>query len=339
MTAHRSPIPPTDHPALERELHALLQRRAGAAGDLGELKAIALRLGLVQGTARPRFHAPQLVIFAADHGLAAEGVVERLDGAATVARLLAGRLPLAAFARLQDVALTVVDCGIAEAVAPHPRLLPRKIAHGSRSARMGTAMSPAQAQAGMRAGMELADALPGNVLMCAGLGAGGLECGALVIARLTGTDVETLVERGPAALDPQAQARRMMVLHTALERHRALRHPVEVLAAFGGHDMTTMVGAMLVAASRRHLLVLDGMAACAAFLVASRLAPEIRPYGLFCHSRDHRGLQRAQQLLDGSPMLEMGLDTTDGTGALLAWPLLRHAAALLSEVAEGDEPP
>ncbi|WP_054022894.1 nicotinate-nucleotide--dimethylbenzimidazole phosphoribosyltransferase, partial [Piscinibacter sakaiensis] len=247
-------------------------------------------------------------------------------------------LPLSAFAHQAGIGLSVVDCGVAEAVTPHARLVARKIAHGSRSVRLGPAMSVAQAHAGIRAGMELAEALPGNVLMCAGLGAGGFESGALVIARLAATDLRPLVQGGDASPADRV-ARLMVVLQTALERHRAATHPVEVLAALGGHEMSLMVGAMLVAASRRHLVVLDGMAACAAFHVATRLAPETRPYGLFCHSHGHPGLQRAQALLDGGPMLELGLNSQDGTGAVLAWPLIRSAAALLAEVAEPDEAP
>ncbi|MFG5411456.1 nicotinate-nucleotide--dimethylbenzimidazole phosphoribosyltransferase, partial [Piscinibacter sakaiensis] len=247
-------------------------------------------------------------------------------------QLLGGRLPLSAFAHQAGIGLSVVDCGVAEAVTPHARLVARKIAHGSRSVRLGPAMSVAQAHAGIRAGMELAEALPGNVLMCAGLGAGGFESGALVIARLAATDLRPLVQGGDASPADRV-ARLMVVLQTALERHRAATHPVEVLAALGGHEMSLMVGAMLVAASRRHLVVLDGMAACAAFHVATRLAPETRPYGLFCHSHGHPGLQRAQALLDGGPMLELGLNSQDGTGAVLA---CRRGAANGGPAAGGD---
>jgi nicotinate-nucleotide--dimethylbenzimidazole phosphoribosyltransferase len=335
----RLPIPTTANPMLELGLQFKLRRRAEAAGSLGELEAVALRLGMIQGTLRPRFHAPQLVVFAADHGLAVEGVVpaEELTTAQQIGRLLSSRLPLAVFARLQQIALTVVDCGVATPVAPHPRLMARKVAHGSRSARIGAAMSLEQTQAAIRTGMEVADALPGNVLMCAGLGAGGLESGALVLSRLTGTDSRELVDAGDG-MSQDRLARLMVVLHTALDRHQRASGPLEVLAALGGYDIAAMVGAILVAASRRHLIVLDGMAACAALLVATRFAPEVRGYGLCCHSHGHRGLQRAHSLLDAGPLLELGLESVDGIGSTLAWPLLMSAAALLSEVTDTDEP-
>lgn len=338
MTVQRSPIPSTANPMLELGLQYKLRRRAEASGSLGELEAIALRLGMLQGTLRPRFHTPQLVVFAADHGLAVEGVATRQDGstADSVAKLLSARLPLAVFARIQGIALTVVDCGVSKTVSPHPRLLSRKIAHGSRSSRIGAAMSLEQAHAGIRVGMELADALAGNVLMCAGLGDGGLESAALVIARLTHTDVRELVDAGDH-MNQDRLARSMVVLHTALDRHQHVTNPIEILAALGGHDMAAMVGAILVAASRRHLIVLDGMPAYAAWLVAAQLASEIKAYGMCCHSHGHKGLQHAQALLDAGPLLELGLESIDGTGAALAWPLLQSAAALLTEVAEGED--
>lgn len=340
MSMQTSPITSTANPMLELGLQHNLRRRAEVAGSLGELEALALRLGMIQGSLKPRFQSPQLVVFAADHGLAVEGVVshQAQSTADQAGELLAARLPLAVFARIQHIALTVVDCGIAEAMPPHPQLQARKIAHGSRSSRLGPAMSTAQAHAGIRAGMDVADGLPGNALLCAGLGAGGLESASLVIARLTGTDVRELVTSG-TAMNQDQLARLMVVLHTALDRHQQHTHPIEVLAALGGHDIAAMVGAILVAASRRRLVVLDGMPAYAAYLVATQLVPEVKAYGICCHSHAHDGLQRARQLLDASPMLELGLDSIDGTGAVLAWPLFESAAALLSEVAEGRPPP
>lgn len=340
MNVQTSPIASTANPMLELGLQHNLRRRAEAAGSLGELEALALRLGMIQGTLKPRFQSPQLVVFAADHGLAVENVVagQEQSTAECVERLLNTRLPLAVFARLQQIDLTVVDCGIAQAMPTHPHLHARKVAHGSRSARLGAAMSVEQAHAGIRAGMEVADGLPGNVLLCAGLGAGGLESAALVMSRLTGTDVRELVTSG-SGMNHDQLARLMVVLHTALDRHQHLSQPIDVLAALGGHDMAAMVGAILVAASRRHLIVLDGMPAYAAYLVATQLVPEVKAYGICCHSHGHQGLQRARGLLEASPMLELGLDCIDGTGAVLAWPLFESAAALLSEVADSDTPP
>ena len=99
-----------------------------------------------------------------------------------------------------------------------------------------------------------------------------------------------------------------------------------------------LVGVMLVAGSKRHLVIADGMPACAALMVASRIAPAVTDYCVYCRSHNHQGLDQALALFHASALLELGMESTDGTGATLAWPLIRSAAALLTEVAEGEDP-
>jgi nicotinate-nucleotide--dimethylbenzimidazole phosphoribosyltransferase len=339
MSARRSLIAPSANPLLERALREKLQRRADSAGTLGEMEPLAMRLGLMQNTLKPRLVEPQLVVFAADHGIVVDGVAQADEPETPdqVRHLLSGRWPMAIFARSQQIELSVVDCGIAANMAAHDRLLMRKIAHGSRNARTGPAMSVDQAHSAMRAGMEIGDSLRGNALLCAGLGVGSQESAALVLARLTDTPVRELVSRGNLAPETEAQARRIALLQAALTRHRQLADPIEVMAALGGFEIAVMVGVMLVSASKRHLLMIDGIAACAALLLAARIATPVTDYCVFCRSHSHRGLDRALGLFRASALLELGLDSPDGTGATLAWPLVRSAAALLTEVAEGED--
>ena len=338
MAASRSLIAPTSNPLLERSLLEKLARRAEAAGSLGELEPLAVRLGLMQNSLKPRFRDPQLVVFAADHGMAVEGidVAARHQTYQQVQQALSGQLPLAVFARIQQIALTVVDCGVAENIAAHERLLMRKIAHGTRNARITGAMTLDQAHAAMRAGMEIGDTLRGNALMCAGIGVGSHFSAALLLSRLSEAPVQDLLMPGPHTT-PEAMAHLMAIAQGAQGRHRELTEPIEMLAAFGGFEIAMMVGAMLVATSKRHLLMIDGMAACAALMLASRIATPVTDYCVFCRSHGHRGLDKALHLFRASALLELGMDCTDGTGATLAWPLVRSAAALLTEVADGAD--
>ncbi|WP_374365567.1 nicotinate-nucleotide--dimethylbenzimidazole phosphoribosyltransferase [Piscinibacter sp.] len=339
MSVNRSLITPTANPLLEQALREKLQRRSETTGSLGELEPLAVRLGLVQNTLKPRFRAPQLVLFASDHGLAVDGV--GMPGSAStaklVARLLSSQLPVSVFARIQGLELSVVDCGIAEPVAPHARLLARKIAHGTRSSRAAMAMSLDQAHAAIRAGMEIADSLPGNAIACAGVGVGAHESAALVLSRLSDTPLQDFLLSGPA-MPPEDLNHLVNVLSGAQGRHKDAADPVEVLACFGGFEMAMMVGVMLVAGSKRNLVIADGMTACAALMVASRIAPAVTDYCVYCRSHNHNGLDRALSLFQATALLELGMESTDGTGATLAWPLVRSAAALLTEVAEGEDP-
>jgi nicotinate-nucleotide--dimethylbenzimidazole phosphoribosyltransferase len=340
MQPTRSLVSPTSHPQLENELAGMLRRRSAAGGSLGQLEPLALRLGLMQRTLRPHFSDPQLLIFAADHGIAVEGVCP--PGAPPthqiVERLLRGHLPLAGFARAQQLELTVVDCGVAADLHVHDRLLMRKIAHGTRNARLTAAMSADQCQAAMRAGMQLGYRLRGNFSIFASLGVGADFTAALVLSRLTDCPLPDLLCSG--ADMPRSELARLVKLgQAALARHHDAVEPSAVLAAVGGFDIAVMVGVMLVASSRRHVLVVDGLAACAALMAASRIAPAVTDYCVFCRSHGHRGLDQALNLFRASALLELGLDSMDGTGATLAWPMIRCAAALLGEVADDDEPP
>lgn len=339
MSVNRSLIAPTTNPTLEQALKDKLKRRSDTIGALGELEPLAVRLGLIQNTLKPRFRAPQIAMFAADHGLAVDGIAApgRVSTAQLVHSLLTSQLPVSVFARIQGLELSVVDCGVAEAVTPHARLLARKIAHGTRNARVTSAMSLDQAHAAIRAGMEIGDALPGNVVACAGLGVGSNESSALVLSRLTGANVRDLINAGPN-MNQDDLAHLQVVLFGAQGRHKDVTDPVEVLAAFGGFEIAMMVGVMLVAGSKRHLIIADGMAACAALMVAARIAPAVTDYCIYCRSHSHQGLDVALSLFHTTALLELGMESIDGTGATLAWPLVRSAAALLTEVAEGEDP-
>ena len=339
MVPSRSLVSPTTNPLLEQALREKLHRRNEVGGSLGELEPLAVRLGLMQNTLKPRFRDPQMLLFAADHGLAVDGI-HGLNGRNTedqVRQLLANQLPLTVFARSQQLDITVVDCGVAENLPVHDRLLMRKIAHGTRNARVTAAMSVEQARAGMRAGMEIGDKLRGNVAICAGIGVGSHESAALVLARLTDTPVRDLVMSG-LQMDPDELAHLLVIVQGAQGRHRDVTDPVEVLAAFGGFEIAVMVGVMLMAASKRHLIMVDGLPAFAALMLAARIAQPVTDYCVFCRSHSHRGLDRALNLFRASALLELGMESTDGTGATLAWPLVRSAAALLTEVADGEDP-
>jgi len=339
MSVNRSLISPTSNPLLEQALRHKLARRAETTGGLGELEALAVRLGLIQNTLKPRFRTPQIAIFAADHGLAVEGLGRAgQKSTATLAnQLLTSQLPVGVFARIQGLELSVVDCGVSESINPHARLLARKIAHGTRNARVTSAMSLDQAHAAIRAGMEIADSLVGNAVICAGIGVGSQESAALVLSRLSGANLSDLLISSPE-MDQAKLSHMLTVLQGAQARHKDVTDPVEVLAAFGGFEMAMMVGVMLVAGSKRHLIVVDGIPACASLMVAARIAPAVTDYCVYCRSHSHEGLDQALALFHASALLELGMESTDGTGSTLAWPLVRSAAALLTEVAEGEEP-
>ncbi|PND40012.1 nicotinate-nucleotide--dimethylbenzimidazole phosphoribosyltransferase [Paucibacter aquatile] len=333
MSLNQSLISPTANPELEKALRDRVDRHAAIAGGLGELEPLAVRLGLVQNSLTPRFRDPVLALFAADHGLVVDRIGQQWGRSTREQAQLAlqNRLPVSVFARLQGLQLAVVDCGIAESLPPHARLMARKIAHGTRNTRTGPAMTLEQAHAGVRVGMEISDNLPGNVLACASMGQGSAESAALVLSRLMDLPVREFVVSGPDMRQDELN-HILGVLHAAQARHREVSDPMEVLAAFGGFELAVMMGAMLVAASKRHLIIVDGITACAALKLAARIAAPVTDYAVFCRSHVHRGLDEALATFHASALLELGMDSADGTGATLAWPMIRAAAALLTDL-------
>ena len=171
----------------------------------------------------------------------------------------------------------------------------------------------------------------------AGVGVGSHESAAMVLSRMTNTSVRDLVVSGPH-MNKDELNHLLTVLQGAQGRHRDVSEPIEVLAAFGGFEVAVMVGVMLMAASKRHLLMVDGMPACAALMLAARIAQPVTDYCMFCRSHSHLGLDQALNLFRASALLELGMESTDGTGATLAWPMVKSAAALLTEVADGEDP-
>jgi nicotinate-nucleotide--dimethylbenzimidazole phosphoribosyltransferase len=336
--ASRSLVTPTSHVRLEKALLDKVHKRKQDGASLGELEPLAVRLGLMQRTLKPSFFDPQLLIFAADHGIAVDGIggPHELSTHERVRQLIGGGTPLAVFARMQQIELSVVDCGVAQDLPSHDHLLMRKIAHGTRNARLSAAMSVEQAHAAMRAGMEIGDKLRGNAVVLAGLGLASNESAAMLLSRLSDTPVRDLLLQQPQ-LDAPSSAHVQDVVKKTLQRHRAVSDPIEVLAALGGFEIAVMVGVMLMAASKRHLLLVDGMPACAALMLASRIAQPVTDYCVFCRSHPQRGLDKTLSLFQASALMELGLDHTDGTGATLAWPLVRSAAALLSDETAGSD--
>lgn len=338
MSLNRTLIAPTFHPPLEDALRHTLARRAEPGGGLGALEPLAVRLGLIRNSLKPRLRDPQLLVFAADHGLAVDGLgfPGRPTTAQQVQCLLAGRVPLAVFAQLHGWALTVVDSGLADLVPRQGPLLARKIAHGTRNCRVGSAMTFEQAQSAIRAGMEIAEGLPGNVVACAGHGVGSDESAMVLLALLAGLPSAELAAAS-AGEDPAFAEHRRRLVDSVLARHGGISDPVEALAAAGGYEIAMMVGAMLVAASRRSLVVIDGLPACAALRVAAMIASPVTDYCAFARSHTRPGLSLALRHFQATALMDLGLDSADGTGAVLAWPLLRGAAALLTEIAEGEQ--
>jgi nicotinate-nucleotide--dimethylbenzimidazole phosphoribosyltransferase len=306
-------------------------------GSLGRLEALALQMALIHGSPRPWLHAPQLVVFAADHGIAAQGV-SAYPAEVTrqmVGNFLAGGAAVSVLARQHGLNLTVVDCGVAHDFTPQPGLIVAKVAgaeHGTADASRGPAMSLSQVEQAMANGRRIVSNLPGNVLLLGEMGIGNTSPAALLMARLTGHPLAHCVGRG-TGLDDPGLARKQAALQAALTANAVATDPLEVLAALGGLEIATMAGAVLQAAAERRIVVVDGFITTAAVAAAHALAPAVLQRCVFAHASAESGHARWLQHLGVRPLLDLGLRLGEGSGAALAWPLLESACRVLCEMA------
>ena len=344
MTAPLPLLADLADPQLTQALQHKLDHKTKPLGSLGRLEQLALRIGQILGTDSPRLEQPQMVVFAGDHGLAARGVSAFPSDVTwqMVENFLAGGAAVSVLARQHGLALTVVDCGVARDIAPRaavpgqPQLLVRKVAAGTQDASIGPAMTPAQCAQALHNGMDVVQGLPGNALLLGEMGIGNTSVASLLLARLCGVALEDCTGAG-TGLDAAGVARKRAVLAQALAANESAVKPLDALAALGGFEVATLVGAVLQAASERRVIVVDGFITSAAVLVAARLQPHVLQRCVFAHGSAEPGHAHLLAHLvphpQARPLLDMGLRLGEGSGAALAWPLLQSACAVLREMA------
>ena len=328
-------------PELTHALQHKLNNKTKPLGSLGRLEDLALQLGQILGTEHPVLDQPQMVVFAADHGLAARGVSAFPSDVTwqMVENFLAGGAAVSVLARQNALALTVVDCGVKhDFLAGLPMGATRvglqvcKVALGTADSSAQAAMTAAQCQQAIAHGRELVQGLPGNALLLGEMGIANTSAASLLLARLTGLDIAQCTGAG-TGLDAPAVQRKTGILREVLARHPDVHAPLDVLAAMGGLEIATMVGAVLQAAHGRRVVVVDGFIATSAVMVAHALQPLVLQRCIFAHRSGERGHEYMLQHLGVQALLDLGLRLGEGSGAALAWPLLQSACAILREMA------
>ncbi len=328
-------------------VQALLDEKTKPVGSLGVLEQLAHRIACILGTDQPVLQQPQMVVFAADHGLAARGVSAYPVDVTwqMVENFMAGGAAVSVLARQHGVALNVVDCGVARDFAvreqdPHdklpkagqPRLWRRKVAYGTQDCSQGPAMTEQECALAIRNGVELVKQLPGNALLLGEMGIGNTSTASLLLSKLCGIPVAQVTGMG-TGLNAEGVQRKIAVLEEVLAKHADVTEPLQVLAAMGGLEVATMVGAVLQAAAERRVIVVDGFITTSAVLIASRLQPAVLERCVYAHRSGEPGHDLMLKALNGKPLLDWQLRLGEGSGAATAWPLLPSACAILREMA------
>ena len=319
-------------------VQAAIDGKTKPLGALGKIETLAARIARFQKTLKPRADRCRLTIFAADHGMAKSGVSAYPQAVTRqmVLNFLAGGAAANAFATALGAELAIVDAGVAGVPIEHPALISRRLGKGTANALVGPAMSGECLRSGLQTGRTLGAGGTHQVSCFGEMGIGNTSAASLVAAKLLEIPVDGLVGRG-TGLDDAGVARKRRMLRTAAERTEARLGVECALQEYGGFEIAMMTGAMLGASRSGKPVIVDGFIASVAALCALDLEPDAEDTFIYAHRSAEQGHRIVLDALGGEPLLDLDMRLGEGTGALLAWPLVKAAVAMLRDMASFGE--
>jgi nicotinate-nucleotide--dimethylbenzimidazole phosphoribosyltransferase len=339
---------------IKEQLQHKINQKTKPIGSLGLLETVALQIGCIQQTTTPQINQPHIIVFAADHGIAASGNVNPYPQAVTAQMVLnftQGGAAINTFCKQNQIELTVVDAGVNVHFDPALPIKHYKIDNGTNDYTTQYAMTEAQLNKALEKGAELVEEVHSMGCNCIGfgeMGIGNTSSAALIMHHYTGLSMEACVGRGTGANDEQLQLK-IKTLQNAADFHR-LAHTemsaAELMQRVAGFELVMMAGAYIKAYELGMVIVVDGFIATAALYLALKHYHQpqeetktisnksvILNNCIFAHQSNENGHRKMLELINGTPLLQIGLRLGEGTGAALAIPLLRNACAFVNEMA------
>lgn len=322
---------------ITEELTQLINNKTKPLGALGQLEELALQIGEVLGSTHPQLQNPHLVVFAADHGIALEGVSAFPQEVTyqMVLNFLRGGAAINVFCRQHQINLQVVDAGVNADFEANLPLGKYKVAKGTASFLNGPAMSAEQARLCLAHGAAIVAAIAAqgcNVIGFGEMGIANTSSAAVLMSLFCKIPLADCIGRG-TGLDDAQLLNKQTILEQAMSNYTGGNDPLQLMAHFGGFEILQMAGAMLAAGKRNMLVLVDGFIATAAYLCALELDASLKSKAIFCHQSDEKGHTLLLQHLGGKPVLQLQLRLGEGTGCALAYPLLLSAVNFLNEMA------
>ena len=313
-------------------------RLAKPPGSLGRLEEISIQLAGITGRVHNALNKKQLLVFAADNGVVAEGVSSAPQSVTKqqTINLMRGKTGAAVLAKHFGCGLTVCDVGV-NADIYESAVLNRKIAYGTQNICTGPAMTREQTLQAILTGAEIARTVDADVIGVGEMGIGNTTTSSAVLAVLLGADVEAVTGRG-GGITEESFRKKKAVIRTAIEVNRPDRDDVVgVLSKVSGFDLAAMCGAFLGAAAARRPAVIDGLISAAAALCAVRLCPNVHGYLVPSHASFEIGYRLAMEAMDLRPLFDLGMRLGEGSGCPLAFQVLDAACAVINDMATFDE--
>ena len=313
-------------------------RLAKPPGSLGRLEEISIQLAGITGRVHNALNKKQLLVFAADNGVVAEGVSSAPQSVTMqqTINLTRGKTGAAVLAKRFGCGLTVCDVGVNADIC-ESAVLNRKIAYGTQNICTGPAMTREQALQAILTGAAVAENVDADAVGIGEMGIGNTTTSSAVLAVLLGADVDKVTGRG-GGITEESFRKKKAVIRTAIAVNRPNRNDViDVLAKVGGFDLAAMCGAFLGAAASRRAAVIDGFISAVAALCAVRLCPSVRGYLIPSHASFEIGYRLAMEELALRPLFDLGMRLGEGSGCPLAFQMLDAACAVMNNMASFDE--
>lgn len=331
----------TDMTLREQALHKFANK-SKPPFSLGQLETVAVEMAVIQSTLSPSAEPAMALIFAADHGVYAEGVspYPQTVTAQMVMNIVSGGAASSVLAQAHGVALQVIDVGVLSTIATHPLLHDSRIRACSRNMHVEAAMSEDELEAALLAGTSAVARHPSKVLIVGEMGLANTTAATAISCAMLNLPARELTGPG-TGLDAAGVAHKALVIERILARHtnEALdgqhgpARAREVLRRMGGLEVAAMVGAYLAAVQSETVLLIDGYIATAALLIAVNIDPSVRARCIFAHTSGEPGHQHLLKALNATPLLNLDMRLGEATGALTAYPLLKGACALFNNMA------
>ncbi|NQY40785.1 MAG: nicotinate-nucleotide--dimethylbenzimidazole phosphoribosyltransferase [Henriciella sp.] len=318
----------------EAQLRSALDNKTKPVGSLGRIETLAAQIARIQGTLKPSAETVSHTIFAGDHGMAVAGV-SAFPQAVTrqmVLNFLTGGAAANVFAGSVGATVQVVDAGVAGIPIEHGELRSVRIAPGTANAIEQSAMTSAQLEHALSAGRQIGRQITSDIACFGEMGIGNTSSAALLSAKLLRRPIADLTGRG-TGLDDDGLARKTKLLETAAQRTPLNLDGHSALQEYGGFEIAMMAGAMMGAAKNRRVVIVDGFIATAAALCARDIEPGCETSFVYAHCSAESGHRLVLDALGAKPLLNLDLRLGEGTGALLAFPLIKAAAAMLRDMA------
>ncbi|MEM7276823.1 MAG: nicotinate-nucleotide--dimethylbenzimidazole phosphoribosyltransferase [Pseudomonadota bacterium] len=331
------PKPEKLRPISPEALQSAIDNKTKPPGSLGRIEQLAIQISSLQQSLNPTMHRCGLILFAADHGVAQAGV-SRFPQEVTgqmVRNFLQGGAAANVFAESLGVNVQVVDAGVAGPAIEHSKLTSLRIGPGTKNFAEEPAMTDSQLRQALEHGRRLGSQSEFDALCFGEMGIANTSSATMLFHKLLSLPIGAITGHG-TGLDNDGLQRKIQVLVNAAQRTDRHLDARSALVNYGGFEIAMMTGAMLGAAEQRRIVIVDGFIASAAAACAINMDSSVRKAMVFAHQSAEQGHAKALDALNAKPLLQLDMRLGEGTGALLAWPLVKSAAAMLNDMASFD---